>query len=139
MNSLLINLSDNDLDHADVAELLVRDKNSIFSTEIMMILSTRPCDANTPHSQGHKTSVLNYGVSDVFESDIPKTDVAAVLASRIETSLIHFEPRLYDIRVAFENKIGSFYHFIMRANSIDGPVCFRITWDEVISRFSLLE
>ncbi|MFV8762028.1 GPW/gp25 family protein [Yersinia enterocolitica] len=114
-------------------------KNSILSAEIMMILSTRPCENNISDTPWVNSSILNYGVSDVFEHDIHKIDIAAILAARIKTALIRFEPRLHDIQVTAENKNGSFYYFIIQAKSIDGPVCYRIMWDDVISRFSLLE
>lgn len=139
MDSLLISLSDNDVDYSQKSESIMGAKNSILSAEIMMILSTRPCESNISDIPWVNTSILNYGVSDVFEHDIPKMDIAAILASRIKLALIRFEPRLNDIQVVAENKNGSFYYFIIQAKSIDGPVCYRIMWDDVISRFSLLE
>lgn len=139
MKSLLLSLSDNDVDYSQQSESIMGDKNSILSAEIMMILSTRPCEKNISDTPLVNTSILNYGVSDVFEHDIPKMEVAAILAARIKTALIRFEPRLNDIQVVAENKSGSFYYFIIQATSIDGPVFYRVMWDDVISRFSLLE
>ncbi|EKN4037489.1 GPW/gp25 family protein [Yersinia enterocolitica] len=139
MNSLLSSLSDNNVSDSQQSESIMGDKNSILSAEIMMILSTRPCEENISDISWLNTSILNYGVSDVFGHDIPKIEIAAILAARIKMALIRFEPRLHDIQVAAENKNGSFYYFIIQANSVDGPVCYRIMWDDVISRFSLLE
>ncbi|MBW5812525.1 MULTISPECIES: GPW/gp25 family protein [Yersinia] len=139
MNSLLSSLSDNNVSDSQQSESIMGDKNSILSAEIMMILSTRPCESNISDIPWVNTSILNYGVSDIFGHDIPKIEIAAILAARIKMALIRFEPRLHDIQVAAENKNGSFYYFIIQANSVDGPVCYRIMWDDVISRFSLLE
>ncbi|EOZ1715436.1 GPW/gp25 family protein [Yersinia enterocolitica] len=140
MKSLLISLSDNNVDDSQQSEsIIMGDKNSMLSAEIMMILSTRPCESNISDTPWVNASILNYGVSDVFEHDISKIEIAAILAARIKMALIRFEPRLYDIQVAAENKNGSFYYFIIQANSVDGPVCYRIMWDDVTSRFSLLE
>lgn len=139
MDSLLISLSDNNADYSQHSESIMGDKNSMLSAEIMMILSTRPCESNISDIPWVNTSILNYGVSDVFEHDIPKMDITAILAARIKMALIRFEPRLHDIQVTAENKSGPFYYFIIQATSIDGPVCYRIMWDDVISRVSLLE
>ncbi|EPZ8124193.1 GPW/gp25 family protein [Yersinia enterocolitica] len=139
MKSLLINLTYNNVDDSQQSESIMGDKNSILSAEIMMILSTRPCENNISDTPWINTSILNYGVSDVFEYDVSKIDIAAILAARIKMALIRFEPRLHDIQVVAENKNGSFYYFIIQAKTMDGPVCYRIMWDDVISRFSLLE
>ncbi|ELI7922712.1 GPW/gp25 family protein [Yersinia enterocolitica] len=139
MNSLLVSLSDNNVDYSQQSESIIDDKNNILSKEIMMILSTRPCEDNISDISWLNTSILNYGVSDVFEHNFTKRDIAATLAARIKMALIRFESRLYDIQVEAENKSGPSYFFIIQAQSTDGAVCYRVMWDDVISRFSLLE
>ncbi|MFA3763173.1 GPW/gp25 family protein [Yersinia sp. 2466 StPb PI] len=139
MKSLLISLSDNNFDYSQQSYPIIGDKNSILSEEFMMILSTRPCEINVSDFSLVNASILNYGVSDAFEYNIPAIEIASTLASRIKMALIRFEPRLHDIQVEAENKNGSFYFFIIKARSMEGPVRYRIMWDDVISHFSFLE
>jgi type VI secretion system protein ImpF len=136
MSSLLKRLSDDQIDVKKQSDSEIGDKTSILFEEIMMILSSRPYDNSLSDVPLVNASILNYGISDVFDSDIP---IATILVSRIALALIRFEPRLYDIQVKAEDKNGPFFFFIIEANTVAGPVRYRIMWDHVISRFSWSE
>ncbi|QNQ55452.1 GPW/gp25 family protein [Serratia liquefaciens] len=139
MKSLLIILSDDNVGNAHSSGAVVGGKNSMLSEEIMMILSTRPRENNVSDVLFVNSSILNYGVSDVFEHGVNAKEIATILALRIKMALVRFETRLRDIQVIAESISGTFYFFVIQARSNEGAVSYRVMWDNVINRFSLLE
>ncbi|WP_148872904.1 GPW/gp25 family protein [Serratia marcescens] len=136
MNTLLQRLSDNnphDLNDATEAE----NKSSRLAEEMLLLLSSRPRSYNVEHIPLVNNSILNYGVSDVFEKDTARVDRNNIMQSRIQVALQRFEPRLKNIVVSAGEQNGSYCAFIIEADTHHEHVRYRLMWDDVLSQFSL--
>lgn len=136
MNTLLQRLSDNNPNNQDdVAE--GENKSSRLLEEMLLLLSSRPRSHHIEHIPLINNSILNYGVSDVFDKDTPRLDRNVIMQSRLKIALQRYEPRLKNIVVnAGEQNCGC-CSFIIEADTSNGKVRYRLIWDDVISQFSL--
>ncbi|WP_148872912.1 GPW/gp25 family protein [Serratia marcescens] len=136
MNTLLQRLSDNNpSNQEDTAE--AEDKSSRLAEEMLLLLSSRPRSQHLEHISLINSSILNYGVNDVFDPDTPRVERNAIMQSRIQVALQRFEPRLKNIVVSAGEQHGSYCAFIIEADTHHEHVRYCLMWDDVLSQFSL--
>ncbi|MBI0278604.1 GPW/gp25 family protein (plasmid) [Hafnia alvei] len=135
MNTLLNRLSDdNPKDQKDFSES--DDKSRGLIDEILFLLSSRPRSYNVENIPAINCTILNYGVDDVFASDIPQIERNIIMQSRIQLALQRFEPRLRNVSITIDEN-GSQCFFIINADTDKAKVRFRLMWDDVINQFFL--
>lgn len=120
---------DDDNYHKDHSDCLIDD--------VLMVLSSRPRDYHLDNMPEVCKSVMNYGISDVFPSDMPRGQRNAILEKRILQALTIFEPRMKNISVSAGNENYGCSAFIIEAQVGSGHVSYCLEWDDLLSHFSL--
>jgi len=115
----------------------VEDQSEVLIADILILLSSRPCSYPVENITGINESIINYGVSDIFSSDIPRLERNLIMCERINTALQRFEPRLINVAVLPGEAREGMSVFIIEADTFFGAVRYRLMWDDVIGRFSL--
>ncbi|WP_447840911.1 type VI secretion system baseplate subunit TssE [Enterobacter bugandensis] len=136
MNTLLQRLSDNNpKDQDDLSE--GEDKSDVLMNDILLLLSSRPRSYHVDDIPLINDSIINYGVSDFFNSDTQRQERIEIMRERIQQALIRFEPRLKNVVVSLGERVDGMSIFVIEANTINGAVRYHLMWDDVISQFSL--
>lgn len=105
-----------------------------LAEEILMVLSSRPRHYPIDDMPEVKRSIINYGVSDIFPSDLSRTDRNRIIESRLLEALQLFEPRLSNIYVSAGNNNGTLY--IIDALYREAPIRLYLEWDDLLCKFS---
>ncbi|WP_336284369.1 GPW/gp25 family protein [Citrobacter arsenatis] len=108
-----------------------------LAEEMLMVLTSRPQAYDLDEYKEVFRSVICYGVSDTFPSDMARSERNALLESRIYEALLYFEPRLKDISVKAANELHGCSTFIIDANTACGKVRYYLEWDDLLSHFTL--
>lgn len=113
------------------------DPEPDLAAEILMVLSSRPRHYHANEKAEICQSIINYGISDIFPTDLSKTDRNRMLEARLLKALQLFEPRLSNISVSAGNQNLGCSLFIIEAEMKQNPIRLTLEWDDLLCNFLL--
>lgn len=139
MGSFLFRLSGpdySDESHEPPASFNIDD----LKDEMMLLLCSRPFYSHGQiDNQDLQCSVINYGVSDVYDNQKSHEERCLELCERVKVALFFFEPRINHPEVSIFSTSGTGCIFEIRSKYESVPFVFYVNWDSVYFHFTLCD